>query len=98
MAIDNIDQSTSSPTAKSSFHGTAIFITQHPEEDNLGSPQKPTLMESSDSLQLKPLPDYYTVIPDVSLLSKLILASLIFHLLHLLWESVVMIFCLKKNG
>ena len=69
MAIDNIDQSTSSTTAKSSFHGTAIFINQHPEEDNLGSPQKPTLMENSDSLQLKPLPDYYTVIPD-SLPSK----------------------------
>ena len=65
MSIDNIDQSTSSTTANSSFHGTAISITQHPEEDNLGSPQKPTLMENSDSLQLKPLPDYYTVIPDI---------------------------------
>ena len=28
--IDNIDQSTSSTTAKSSFHGTAISIIQHP--------------------------------------------------------------------
>ena len=70
MAIDNIDQSTSSTTAKSSFHGTTISITQHPEEDNLGSPQKQTLMENSDSLKLKPLADYYTVIPDISLPSK----------------------------
>ena len=33
MAIDNIDQSTSSTTVKSSFHGAVISITQHPEED-----------------------------------------------------------------
>ena len=65
MSIDDIDQSTSSTTANSSFHGTAISINQLPEEDNLGSPQKTTLMENSDSLQLKPLPDYYTVIPDI---------------------------------
>ena len=70
MAIDNIDQSTSSTTAKSSFHGTVKSITQHPEEDKLVSPQKSTPMENSDCLQLKPLPDYYTIIPDISLPSK----------------------------
>ena len=30
IAVDNIDQSTSSMTATSSLHGTAISITQHP--------------------------------------------------------------------
>ena len=71
MAIDNIDQSTSSTTAKSSFHGTAISITQHPEEDNLGLPQQPTVIVKSDSLQLKPVPEYYTVIQDVILPSNI---------------------------
>ena len=66
MTIDNIDQSTSSTTVKSSFHGTVISITQHPKEDILGSQQKPTSMENSHSLLLKPSPDYYTVIPDIN--------------------------------
>ena len=71
MAIDNIDQSTSSTTAKSSIHGTAISITQHPDEDILWSPQYAAPMEKSDSLQLKPLPEYYTTIPDISLPPKI---------------------------
>ena len=51
-------------------------FTSHPpppprEEDKLGSPQKTTSVENSDSLQLKLLPDYYTIIPDISLPSKI---------------------------
>ena len=34
IAVDNIDQSTSSMTATSSLHGTAISITQHPLTSN----------------------------------------------------------------
>ena len=34
--LDNIDLSPSSRTAKDSFHGTAITLTQHPEENRSG--------------------------------------------------------------
>ena len=39
IAVDNIDQSTSSMTATSSLHGMAISITQHTIDANTGTPQ-----------------------------------------------------------
>ena len=35
--VDNIDHNPSSRTAKDSFHGTAISLTQHPSPGNLGT-------------------------------------------------------------
>ena len=36
-AIDNIDHSSSAPTATSSFHGTSISMFQFPTSENMGS-------------------------------------------------------------
>ena len=68
-AVDNIDHNPSSTTAKDSFHGTAISLTQHPcfvgdgTERNLpdvGTESEGTLAAIDD------LPTYYTEILSVS--------------------------------
>ena len=61
-AIDNIDHNPSSTTAKDSFHGTSISISQHPETsldvDDLEL--QPNIEVSNTKLEL---PDSYTTLP-----------------------------------
>ena len=65
LAVDNIDQSTSSMTTTSSLHGTAISITQHPSgfSDGIEHP-KVTVTKCSNS-KLLALPNNYTSVPGV---------------------------------
>ena len=65
VAIDNIDQSTSSMTATTSFHGTAISITQHPLSSDDGVEQEPLQIKESSNTKLDSLPHHYTYVPEV---------------------------------
>ena len=67
-AVDNIDYNPSSTTAHDSFHGTGIFLFQHPDKDNLGTAQvldhRPAC--STQSRKLACLPESYVNIPVVT--------------------------------
>ena len=63
-SVDNIDHNTSSRTAKDTFHGTAISLTEHPTNDLEGIGRNRVLI-SDDKPKRKTvsnLPDAYTVI------------------------------------
>ena len=62
--VDNIDDNTISLTAKNSFHGTAISLTEHPTNDLQGIGRNRVLI-NDDIPKRKTgsnLPDAYTVI------------------------------------
>ena len=60
--VDNIDHDPSSRTAKDSFHGTAISITQHPTVDSQGVKRGKRVLDlkASKSRVISNLPDSYT--------------------------------------
>ena len=58
VAIDNIGQSTSSMTATTSFHGTAISITQHPLASDDDVEQEPLQIKESSNTKLDSLPQH----------------------------------------
>ena len=65
--IDNIDHN---PTAKESFHGTAVSLTQHVTKSCLGEPRQNTfdLVNSSQThgnAGIKPLLDSYSQVPPI---------------------------------
>ena len=62
--VDNIDHNPSSRTAKDSFHGTAITLTQHPEENRSGENRAITKIDPNIIKQKKllELPKSYTEI------------------------------------
>lgn len=68
-AIDNIDHNPSSTTAQGSLHGTAISVFQHPENEGDGIERLIPPIEASFARheKLKPLPEFYTVVPPVVL-------------------------------
>ena len=65
LAVDNIAQSTSSMTATSSLHGTAISITQHPSGSSDGIEQPKVTVTKCPNAKLLDLPDNYTSVPGV---------------------------------
>ena len=67
--MDNINHNPSSCTAKDSFHGTAITLTQHPEENRSGENRARTKIDSNIIKQKKllELPKSYTEIRPVAL-------------------------------
>ena len=71
-SVDNIDHDTSSRTAKDSFHGTAISLTQHPSVDWLGIERGQVLLDSDvpKMRTVTNLPDSYTSINPVMVRSK----------------------------
>ena len=61
-AVDNIDHNPSSRTAKDSFHGTAMSITQHLADNNDGvKRQFPVIETTSNCSILKKLPNIVLV-------------------------------------
>ena len=62
--VDNIDHNPSSRTAKESFHGTAISITQHLENSKDGIKRPTTAIDSSSNKyrSLRQLPASYTTV------------------------------------
>ena len=68
-SVDNIDQNPSSTTAKSSFHGTAISLIQHPSFIGEGVDRIIVVNERSDNAGtfIRQLPQSYTdVSPETS--------------------------------
>ena len=64
--LDNIDHNPSSTSAQSSFHGTAISITQHVTNEKTGTLRHEQTWASNTtqhSKSIKPLPDTYTHVP-----------------------------------
>ena len=75
-AVDNIDHNPSSTSARGSFHGTAITLTQHRNEILEGEPMDCVaglLDIGSDSKSIKSLPGSYTTVPSVKPLNKSVL-------------------------
>jgi hypothetical protein len=70
--VDNIDHNTSSRTAKDSFHGTAITLTQHPTEDTNGIDRNSVLLdpEAPKTKVLSQLPESYTDVQPVAVDAK----------------------------
>lgn len=75
VAVDNIDQSTSSMTATSSLHGTAISVTQHPLTSDDGVEQEPLQIKKSSNTKLDSLPEHYTYVPEVVLKERINVSS-----------------------
>ena len=71
IAVDNIDQSTSSMTAISSLHGTAISITQQPLTSDNEVEEEPQTIKQLSSTKLDNLPESYTYVPEVVLKEKI---------------------------
>lgn len=67
--VDNIDHDTSSRTAKSSFHGTAITLTQHPSEHTDGIERRQVKIHTgaTKAKVISPLPESYTNMENVTL-------------------------------
>ena len=64
--VDNIDESTSSMTATSSLHGTAISITQHTVDSVTGTSQSEIVIDKkSSNTKLHSLPASYTQVPEI---------------------------------
>lgn len=70
--VDNIDHDTSSRTAKSSFHGTAITLTQHPTVEASGIERNKIMIdpEAPKTKTLSILPESYTNVQPVILNTK----------------------------
>lgn len=56
-AIDNIDES-----GRYEFHGTALTLTSHLTNDNVGEDPPPLTLEFPEDILIK-LPDYYANVP-----------------------------------
>ena len=67
-AVDNIDHNPSSTTAKSSFHGTAISLIQHPSFMGEGVDRTIVVTGGSGNAStfIRQLPQYYTDVPPVT--------------------------------
>lgn len=68
-SVDNIDHNPSSRTAKDSFHGTAISITQHPSADSQGQEREQVSQQDytlTKSKIVNNLPEFYTTITPVT--------------------------------
>ncbi len=64
--LDNIDHNTSSTSAQSSFHGTAISVTQHPTQLNFGTVLENKLQMTDEIVKMKTimeLPEEYSYVP-----------------------------------
>lgn len=62
--IDNIDHNLSSTTAEGSFHGTGLSLLQFPTADNPGESRPPIRIPPENTVT-PPLPDSYSIVPDV---------------------------------
>ena len=72
-AVDNIDHNPSSPTAKESFHGTAISLFQHFCFAGEGLSRGIVIVAGSgdaSSRTLDHLPHYHTEVPPVAISTK----------------------------
>ena len=60
--MDNIDHNPSARTAKDSFHGTAVSLTQHPSHDSPGKAQEVVVINPNISKRkgISDLPEGYT--------------------------------------
>ena len=58
-AIDNIDES-----GRYEFHGTALTLTSHLTNDNVGEDPPPLTLEFPEDILIK-LPDYYANVPHI---------------------------------
>ena len=69
-AVDNIDHNPSSTTSKSSFHGTAISLVQHPCNGELGTPRHTDVFDPSKpstSKTISYLPSSYSEVTPMAL-------------------------------
>lgn len=66
--VDNIDHNPSSRTAKNSFHGTAISLTQHPSLDSQGEEREQVPQDNTPtkSKVVNSLPEFYTTVTPVT--------------------------------
>ena len=65
--LDNIDHNPSSTLCNDSFHGTAISVTQHITDDNVGQEREvPTIHGDISKSKMEVLPLYFTNIHPVS--------------------------------
>ena len=67
--VDNLDHNPSSRTAKDSFHGTAISVTQHPTADAPGIERYVDVIDSSDKTgrSVMELPQSYARVPPLEI-------------------------------
>ena len=68
-AIENINHNPSEMTGKSSFHGTAISLIQHPSFTGEGVDQTIVFIRGSgdgSSMLIRQLPKYYTAMPPIT--------------------------------
>ena len=69
--LDNFDHNTTSTSAQTAFHGTALSLTQHVTDESTGSdrhPNHPLLWkETPKSKAIKPLPEAYCQVPPIAL-------------------------------
>ena len=63
--MDNIDHNTSSSTSSKSFHGTAVSITQHPENDVSYEKLFTPNITKAVPQTLQELPAFYTIVPRI---------------------------------
>ena len=70
--VDNIDHNPSARTAKDSFHGTAVSLTQHPSTDREGIARGRVVIipESPKKKTLTDLPESYTDVQPVAVQVK----------------------------
>ena len=71
-AVDNIDHNTSSRSAKDTFHGTAISLTQHPTIAEPGNNRGLTAIydNNTSTTKIRHLPEAYTEITPAGLVSS----------------------------
>lgn len=71
-AVDNIDDNPSSGTSRDSFHGTGVSLIQHPTHECAGSDRGMLVINqiTPSTRSIVPLPQAYTSVPPVALLTK----------------------------
>ena len=71
-ALDNIDHNPSGTTAKDSFHGTAISLTQHPTDNDRGVDRGVNVIYKNvvQQKRVRDLPAHYTNVHPVVLQTK----------------------------
>lgn len=77
-AVDNIDHNPSATTAQNSFHGTSIYLFQHPSSAGEGldrSTCMSNVLSNDGSKSVRQLPHYYTDVPPVNSCFKTSLVS-----------------------
>ena len=70
--MDNIDHNPSARTATDSFHGTAVYLTQHPSHDSPGIAQEVSVINPNIPKRkgVSDLPEGYTNIMLVAISSE----------------------------